>query len=65
MQSVDPPEVKVTVPVAAPGSPAAASVSCEPYTIELGVADSVNVGVALVIVSGVVVVCGANVESPE
>lgn len=65
MQSVEPPDVKVTVPVAAPGRPETARVSCEPYTIEPGVADSVNDGVALMIVSGVVVVCGAKVESPE
>ena len=65
MQSVEPPEAKITVPVATPGSPATESVSCAPYTIVAGAAASVNEGVALVIVSVVVVVCAKNVGSPE
>jgi hypothetical protein len=64
-QSVEPPELKVTVPVAPTGSPESDSVSCEPKTIDDGAAASVNVGVALVMVSVVVVVCGKKFESPE
>src|ERR1700676_3679711 len=63
--SVEPPDAKVTVPVAPAGSPESDSVSCEPYTIDAGAAASVKVGVALMIVSVVVVLCGANVGSPE
>lgn len=63
--NVDPPEAKVTVPVAPAGRPEAESVSCAPKTIVAGAADSVKDGVALVIVSGVVVVWGAKFRSPE
>jgi len=64
-QSVAPPDAKVTVPVAPAGSPESDSVSCEPYTMDDGAAASVKVGVALVIVSVVVVTCDAKFESPE
>ena len=40
-QRVDPPEVKVTVPVAPAGKPATDSVSCAPNPIDGGDADSV------------------------
>jgi hypothetical protein len=63
--SVEPPELNVTVPVAPAVRPESDSVSCEPYTIDDGAAASVNVGVAFVIVSVVVVTCDANVELPE
>ena len=49
-QSVVPPEVKVTDPVASPGRPAAETVSAVPYGTEDGAADSVNGGSALVTV---------------
>lgn len=64
-QSVEPPELNVTVPVAPTGSPESDSVSCEPYTMDDGAAASVKVGVALVMVSVVVVVCDVKFESPE
>ena len=56
MHSVNPPEEKVTVPVAPTGRPATDSVSRAPKTIDAGAAASVSDGVALVIVSDVVVV---------
>jgi len=40
LHSVDPPEVKVTVPVAPPGNPVTESVSCDPNPIDGGDADS-------------------------
>ena len=46
VHSVDPPEANVTVPVAVPGSPATDSVSCAPYAMLAGAADSVNVELA-------------------
>jgi hypothetical protein len=49
-QSVDPPEVKVTVPVALPGRPVTDSVSAVPYGTVDGAADSLNVALALVTV---------------
>ena len=49
MQSVDPPDVKVTVPVASPGRPVTESVSAVPYGTLEGAADSVKDGSALVI----------------
>jgi hypothetical protein len=64
-QSVEPPELNVTVPVAPAGSPESDSVSCEPYTMDDGAAASVKVGVALVMVRVVVVTCDAKFESPE
>ena len=39
-QSVAPPEVNVTVPVASPGRPVTDSVSCEPKGMLAGEADS-------------------------
>jgi hypothetical protein len=63
--NVEPPELNVTVPVAPAGRPESDNVSCEPYTIDDGAAASVKVGVALVIVSVVVVTCDAKFESPE
>ena len=50
LHSGDPPEEKVTVPVASPGRPATESVSCAPYATLDGAADSVKVGFALVTV---------------
>ena len=64
-QSVTPPELNVTVPVAPTGRPESDSVSCEPKTIDDGAAASVKVGVALVMMSVVVVVCGRKFASPE
>ena len=49
-QSVDPPDVKVTVPVAFAGRPVTDSVSAVPYAMLAGAADSVKVGSALVTV---------------
>ena len=46
--SVDPPEVKVTVPVASPGRPATDSVSWDPYAMDAGAADSTIAVSALV-----------------
>jgi hypothetical protein len=49
-QSVDPPEVKVTVPVAPAGSPATETVSLVPYGMLAGAAASVIDVLALVMV---------------
>ena len=49
-QSVDPPDVKVTVPVAPAANPDTESVSLVPYGTLAGAAASVSVGVALVTV---------------
>ena len=48
VHSVDPPEVKVTLPVASPGRPASDSVSAVPNGTLAGAADSVKDGSALV-----------------
>ena len=50
VQSVDPPEVKVTIPIAPPGNPVTDSVSCDPYPIDAGDADSLIAVSALVTV---------------
>jgi hypothetical protein len=50
VQRVAPPDVNVTVPVAAPGIPATESVSWAPYAMVAGAADSVNVVFAIVTV---------------
>ena len=42
VQRVEPPAVKVTVPVAAPGRPLSASVELAPYATLAGVALAVN-----------------------
>ena len=47
---VDPPDVKVTPPVAPPGSPATDSVSAVPYGMLAGAADSIIDVAALVTV---------------
>ena len=50
MQSTEPPDLKVTVPVASPGRPATDSVSFAPYAMVAGAADSVIAVSALVTV---------------
>ena len=50
VQSEEPPEEKVTVPVASTGSPATDRVSCDPYGMDAGDADSVIAVSALVTV---------------
>ncbi len=50
MQRLTPPEVKVTSPVASRGNPVTDSVSCDPYPIDGGDADSVIAVVARVTV---------------
>jgi hypothetical protein len=63
--SVEPPDAKVTDPVAAPGSPVALRLSLSPYVMLVGLAAVVNDVAARPTVNAVDAVEPASSRSPE